>query len=108
SVKARGGTWTLAWGGMETAALPWDASAQTVETALAAVTAGAAEVGRNPMVVTRMPYRNGYRFTVVWMAWRGNVGLLVGDDTLLEGDAPYVTVTEKMQGMADIRPGDFT
>ncbi|CAM9134269.1 unnamed protein product [Discosporangium mesarthrocarpum] len=107
SVSSRGGTFTLAWGGRKTADLPWDSSASAIETAILGIS-GAQEIAINPISATRVPYRNGYRWTVTFMAWRGDLATLDGDGTLLVGDDPSVTVREKVVGSADIYPGDFT
>lgn len=107
SVSTRGGTFTVSWGGHSTADLPWDSSASTVEAAILGVS-GIQEIAVNPIAVTRTPYRNGYRWTVTFMAWRGNLALLRGDGTLLIGDDPSLIITEKTAGSADVFPGDYT
>lgn len=107
SVATRGGTFSVSWGGHSTADLPWDSSAATVETAILAIS-GVQELAVNPIGVTRVPYRNGFRWTVTFMAWRGNLAMLRGDGTLLVGDDPSLTFREKVAGRADIYPGDYT
>ncbi|CAM9326506.1 unnamed protein product, partial [Hapterophycus canaliculatus] len=107
SVAARSGTFSVSWGGHSTADLPWDSSASTVETAILAIS-GVQELAVNPIGVTRVPYRNGFRWTVTFMAWRGDLALLRGDGTLLVGDDPSLTFREKVVGKSDIYPGDYT
>ncbi|CAM9165015.1 unnamed protein product, partial [Choristocarpus tenellus] len=107
SVRSREGTFTLSWGGQTTADLSWDSSASTLETAILGIS-GVQEIATNPISVSRVPYRNGYRWTVKFMAWRGNLALLKGDETLLVGDAPSLVIREKVAGSADIFAGDFT
>ena len=106
-VTTRGGTFSVSWGGYFTENLPWDASASALEVALLGIS-GVQEIAINPVGVTRLPYRNGFRWTVTFMAWRGNLALLQGDDTLLVGDGPSLTFREKVKGSAEIFPGDFT
>lgn len=107
SVATRGGTFSVSWGGHSTADLPWDSSASTVEAAILAVS-GVQELAVNPIGVTRVPYRNGFRWTVTFMAWRGDLASLRGDGTLLVGDDPSLTFREKVTGRSDIYPGDYT
>lgn len=107
SVSTRDGTFTISWGGHSTADLPWNSSASALEVAILGVS-GVQEVAVSPVAVTRAPYRNGYRWTVTFMAWRGNLSLLRGDGTLLIGDDPSLTFTEKIAGGADVYPGDYT
>lgn len=107
SVATRSGTFTISWGGHSTADLPWDSSAAALETAIFGIS-GSQELAANPIAVTRAPYRNGYKWTVTFMAWRGDVALLQGDGTLLVGDDPSLTFREKVKGGADIFPGDYT
>lgn len=107
SVASRGGTFTISWGGHPTADLPWDSSASALEAAILGVS-GVQEVAVSPIAVTRVPYRNGYRWTVTFMAWKGNLGMLRGDGTLLIGDDPSLNFREKVAGSADIFPGDYT
>jgi Fibronectin type III domain len=66
------------------------------------------QIGMNPVVVTRTPYRNGYRWSVTFQAFRGDLGMMTADPLLLIGDAPSVVVTEKRAGSADIYPGQYT
>lgn len=107
SVSTRGGTFIISWGGHSTADLPWDSSAAAVEAAILGVS-GVQEVAVSPIAVTRAPYRNGYRWTVTFMAWRGDLALLRGDGTLLIGNDPSLTFREKIAGSADVYPGDYT
>lgn len=107
SIATRGGTFSVSWGGHSTADLPWDSSASAVETAILAIS-GVQELAVNPIGVTRVPYRNGFRWTVTFMAWRGDLALLRGDGTLLVGDDPSLTFREKVAGRSDIYPGDYT
>lgn len=107
SISTRGGTFSLSWGGYFTADLPWDSSASAVEAAILAIS-GVQELAVNPIGVTRVPYRNGFRWTVTFMAWRGDLALLRGDGALLVGDDPSLTFREKVAGRSDIYPGDFT
>lgn len=107
SVATRGGTFAVSWGGHSTADLPWDSPASALETAILGIS-GVQEIAVNPVSVTRAPYRNGYKWTVTFMAWRGDLALLRGDGTLLVGDDPSVEIREKVAGRADIFPGDFT
>lgn len=107
SISIRGGTFSVSWGGHSTADLPWDSSASMMEAAILAIS-GVQELAINPISVTRVSYRNGYRWTVIFMAWRGDLALLQGDRTLLVGDDPSLTFREKAKGRADIYPGDYT
>lgn len=107
SVATRGGTFSVSWGGHSTADLPWDSSASTVEAAILAIS-GVQELAVNPIGVTRVPYRNGFRWAVTFMAWRGDLASLRGDETLLVGDDPSLTFREKLAGRSDIYPGDYT
>lgn len=107
SIATRGGTFSLSWGGRSTAELPWDSSASAIEAAILAIS-GVQELAVNPIGVTRVPYRNGFRWTVTFMAWRGDLALLRGDGSLLVGDDPSLTFREKVAGRSDIFPGDYT
>lgn len=107
SISTRGGTFSVSWGGYSTADLPWDSSAFAVEAAILAIS-GVQELAANPIGVTRVPYRNGFRWTVTFMAWRGDLALLRGDGALLVGDDPSLTFREKVTGRSDIYPGDYT
>lgn len=107
TVATRGGSFSLAWGGHSTADLPWDSSASALETAILGIS-GVQQLAVNPISVTRVPYRNGYRWAVTFMAWRGDLALLRGDETLLVGDDPSLTIKEKVAGRGDIFPGDYT
>lgn len=107
SVSARGGTFAVSWGGHSTAELPWDSSASALEVAILGVS-GVQELAVNPISVTRVPYRNGYRWSITFMAWKGDLALLEGDGTLLVGDDPSLVFKEKVAGDADIYPGDYT
>lgn len=107
SIATRGGTFSVSWGGHSTAELPWDSSASAVEAAILAIS-GVQELAVNPIGVTRVPYRNGFRWTVTFMAWRGDLALLRGDGALLVGDDPSLTFREKQAGRSDIYPGGYT
>lgn len=107
SAVTRGGTFSVSWGGHSTADLPWDSSASGLETAILGIS-GVQELAANPIGVTRAPYRNGYRWTVTFMAYRGDLALLRGDGSLLVGDDPSLGFREKVAGSADIYPGDYT
>eukprot|EP01084_Bolivina_argentea_P029786 55272_1 len=67
-----------------------------------------AELGINPVSVTRSVLRNGYRWKVTFRARRGNLGLINVDGSLLTGDAPTIEVQEYTAGSADIYPGSYT
>lgn len=107
SVTTRGGTFAVTWGGHSTADLPWDSSASALEAAILGVS-GVQELAVNPVSVTRVPYRNGYRWSVTFRAWKGDLALLHGDGTLLVGDDPSLIFKETVAGDADIYPGDYT
>lgn len=107
SIATRGGTFSVSWGGRSTALLPWNSSASAVEIAILAIS-GVQELAVNPIGVTRVPYRNGFRWTVTFMARRGDLALLRGDGALLVGDDPSLTFREKVAGRSDIYPGDYT
>ena len=107
SAVTRDGTFSVSWGGHSTADLPWDSSASSLETAILGVS-GMQELAANPIGVTRAPYRNGYRWMVTFMAWRGDLALMRGDGSLLVGDDPSLIFREKVAGNADIYPGDYT
>lgn len=107
SIAPRGGTFAVSWGGHFTADLPWDSSASVLEAAILGVS-GVQELAVNPIGVTRVPYRNGFRWSITFMAWRGDLALLQGDGSLLVGDDPSLTFREKVAGRSDIFPGDYT
>ncbi len=107
TVSERGGTFTLSWGGRTTVNLPWDTTAIAMETAIHGIS-GMAELGINPVSVTRPVLRNGYRWKVTFRARHGNLGLINVDGSLLTGDAPTIEVQEYTAGSADIYPGSYT
>lgn len=107
SIAPRGGTFTVSWGGHFTADLPWDSSASALEAAILGIS-GVQELAVNPISVTRVPYRNGFRWIITFMAWRGDLALLQGDGSLLVGDDPSLTFKEKVAGSSDIFPGGYT
>lgn len=107
SIAPRGGTFAVSWGGHFTADLPWDSSASALEAAILGIS-GVQELAVNPIGVTRVPYRNGFRWSITFMSWRGDLALLQGDGSLLVGDDPSLTFREKVAGSSDIFPGDYT
>ncbi|POM78768.1 Hypothetical protein PHPALM_3665, partial [Phytophthora palmivora] len=86
-----GGTFTLAWGGRKTSALPFDCSAVDMTDALAIVTE-TSNVAVNPVEVTRSKGLSGYTWEI----------------TQLTGDVPRINVVEVVQGVNDLAIGDFT
>ena len=106
-LATRGGTFVLAWGGKATRRLAWDVSAEALAVAVQGIS-GIEAVGENPVHVTRMSHRHGYRWDVTFSGRRGDVGEMVVDGTDLFGDDASASVTEKVKGVADIVPGAFT
>lgn len=88
-----GGTFTLAYKDQVTAALAYNATAQTVEDALKALS----RIGSTNVDVTGSA---GGPYTVSFINGKGkqDIALLVGDDALTGGTAPAVAVTEVTKG----------
>ncbi len=107
TVHERGGTFSLSCGGRTTVNLPWDTTGMAMETAIHGIS-GVAELGINPVSVTRSALRNGYRWKVTFRARRGKLGLIKVDGSLLTGDAPTIEVEKYAAGSADIYPGSYT
>ena len=83
---ATGGTFTLTYGGKETAVIAHDATAATVQTRLAALSS----VGANKVVVSG---NAGGPWTVTFAP--GMVGALTGNDALLEGEGAALTILQR-------------
>jgi hypothetical protein len=107
SIDARGGTFTLTWGGQTTGDLPWDCHKDTMASSLQLITGGG-RVGINPIEVEREPKGNGFQWLVTFHHGSGDVAPLFPDYKLMEGYDPKVTVEEVVKGNADIAPADYT
>ena len=107
NVKVRGGTFTLTFGGRTTADLAVDITAYDLEIALNLLI-GTRHVSVSPVTVTRMTYNRGYKWTVLFNGIHGDVGLLLVDTSLLEGDDPRMSVREVTKGHGDVVPGSYT
>ncbi|KAL8005500.1 putative ankyrin repeat and fibronectin type-III domain-containing protein [Plasmopara halstedii] len=102
-----GGTFTLAWGGRKTAALPFDCSISDMADALAIIT-NTGNVAIEPVLVTRAEVAWGYVWKITFLHSRGDLALLVADGTQLTGDSPRICVDEIVKGFSDLAIGDFT
>ena len=107
SIDARGGTFTLTWGGQTTGDLAWDCHKDTMASSLQLITGGG-RVGINPIEVEREPKGNGFQWFVTFHHGLGDVAPLFPDYTLMEGYDPKVTVEEVVKGNVDIAPADYT
>jgi len=107
SVKTRGGAFTIGWGGVVSAPLSWDISASDLKRAVQGVM-DLRVVAENPVYVTRNKYRHGFKWTIVFKTWAGDLSLLQVQGAMLQGDKPSAFVLENTAGSADIVPGTFT
>ncbi|GAB9464893.1 hypothetical protein Gpo141_00002316 [Globisporangium polare] len=101
------GTFTLSWGGRTTTALAIDCSADQMTNALAVIT-DTVNVAVDPVKVTRAQASWGYTWKITFLHNPGDLALLVADGSLMAGDFPRISVTEVVQGFADLAIGDFT
>eukprot|EP00937_MAST-01D_sp_MAST-1D-sp2_P000055 g55.t1 len=106
-LKARGGTFTLTWGGLTTDPLSFDIEETALAVQIQTIT-GTTVVGQNPIQVVKSAYERGTRWRVTFKGLRGNLAEMHADGHMLQGDQPEVRVVEVMPGDANLIPGQFT
>ncbi|OWZ23328.1 Titin isoform N2B [Phytophthora megakarya] len=107
TATSMGGTFTLAWGGRKTSALPFDCSKAEMTDALAIITE-TSNIPVKPVDVNRLEGERGYTWDITFLHNHGDLAPLVADGRQLTGDAPRITVVELVQGFSDLAIGDFT
>ena len=88
-VKTRGGTFTLTLGGRTSAPLAFDISAFNLEIAINNL-AGTRQVSVAPVIVSRVAWSRGYKWTVTFKGLEGDIGLMLVNYDMLVGDEPVM------------------
>jgi len=101
------GSFSLAWGGRNTAQIPMASSCEYFEIEIAKII-GKYDFGNAPVKVSQRANGYGKIWSVTFFAILGNLGQLEADGTLLYGGNPSIRVEEKYPGKADLYPGAYT
>jgi len=106
-VKTRGGTFRVTIGGRSSAPLAYDIAAFDLEVVLNELL-GVRHIATAPVTVSRHNWIRGYKWFVTFHGFRGDVGLIQVDLTMLLGDHVQMKVSEQVKGFGDIIPGEYT
>jgi hypothetical protein len=107
NVKLRGGTFRVTIGGRTSVPLSYNISAFDLETVMNTLL-DTRNIAIAPVTVTREPWIRGFRWSISFIGYPGNVGMILLDSYMMVGDDAQMRVYEKVQGFADIYPGQFT